>query len=169
MARGAEEDPARSRSREIGRSAPRRQQDLRSECARRRRGPANAPPGGVGAAVATCWSTSTGGYETKGESVSLFNVGNGIKRGEKRTSFVPFLLPCASSRIAHRWPVAPASQALPAIMKVSYRQSVGVVSLEDFVNSKFFICLYFKLASFLQGLLLDERNLKDKPRRRHDR
>jgi hypothetical protein len=31
--------------------------------------------------------------------------------------------------------------------------------LEDFIDSKFFVCLYFKLTSFLQGLLLDERNL----------
>ena len=47
-------------------------------------------------------------------------------------------------------------------MKVSYRQSVDmVVGLADLVNSKFFVCLHFKLASFLQGLLLDERNLKD--------
>ena len=56
MALGAEEDPARSHFREIGRNAPRRRQGLRSECARRRKGPANAPPGGVGAAVATCLS-----------------------------------------------------------------------------------------------------------------
>ena len=35
-----------------------------------------------------------------------------------------------------------------------------VDELENFVNGKFFICLYFELASFLQGLLLDERNLK---------
>lgn len=49
-------------------------------------------------------------------------------------------------------------------MKVSYRQSVDMVSLADFVNSKFFVCLHFKLASFLQRLLLDERNLKDASR-----
>jgi hypothetical protein len=55
MARGAE-DPARSRSREIGCDMPRYQQAVRSECARRRRGPANAPPGGVGAAIVTCLS-----------------------------------------------------------------------------------------------------------------
>ena len=36
--------------------------------------------------------------------------------------------------------------------------------MADFVNSKFFVCLHFKLASFLQGLLLDERNLKDASR-----
>jgi hypothetical protein len=36
--------------------------------------------------------------------------------------------------------------------------------LADFVNSKFFVCLHFKLATFLQGLLLDERNLKDASR-----
>jgi hypothetical protein len=56
-------------------------------------------------------------------------------------------------------------------MKVSCRQSVDMVRLADFVNSKFFVCLHFKLASFLQGLLLDERNLNDasrEPRRRHD-
>ena len=41
--------------------------------------------------------------------------------------------------------------------------------LEDFVDSKFFVCLYFKLTSFLQGLLLDERNLRDRPTRQcHD-
>ena len=56
MTREAEEDPARSRSREIGRNAPRLQQALRFESARRQRGPVNAPPGGVGAAVATCLS-----------------------------------------------------------------------------------------------------------------
>ena len=33
--------------------------------------------------------------------------------------------------------------------------------LEDFVNSKFFVCLYFDFASFLQGLLLDERDLEE--------
>ena len=50
-------------------------------------------------------------------------------------------------------------------MKVSYRQSVDmVISLADLINSKFFVCLHFKLASFLQGLLLDERNLKDASR-----
>jgi hypothetical protein len=36
--------------------------------------------------------------------------------------------------------------------------------LADFVNGKFFVCLHFKLASFLQGLLLDERNLEDASR-----
>ena len=36
-----------------------------------------------------------------------------------------------------------------------------MVSLADFVNSKFFVRLYFDLPSFLQGLLFDERNLKD--------
>ena len=36
-----------------------------------------------------------------------------------------------------------------------------MVSLADFVNSEFFVRLHFQLASFLQGLLLDERNLKD--------
>jgi len=49
-------------------------------------------------------------------------------------------------------------------MKVSYGQSVDMVHLADFVNGKFFICLHFKLASFLQRLLLDERNLKDASR-----
>jgi hypothetical protein len=39
-----------------------------------------------------------------------------------------------------------------------------MASLEDFVNGKFFVCLHFKLASFLQGLLLDERNLEDASR-----
>ena len=33
MARGIEEDPARSRSKEIGRNEPRRWQAVRSECA----------------------------------------------------------------------------------------------------------------------------------------
>jgi len=36
-----------------------------------------------------------------------------------------------------------------------------VGQLEDFVNSKFFVCLYFNFASFLQGLLLDERDLEE--------
>jgi hypothetical protein len=49
-------------------------------------------------------------------------------------------------------------------MNVSYHQSVDMVSLADFVNSKFFVCLHLKLASFLQGLLLDERNLEDESR-----
>jgi hypothetical protein len=50
--------------------------------------------------------------------------------------------------------------------EVSYPQSVDMVSSADFINSKFFVCLHFELASFLQpeGLLLDER----KPRRRHN-
>lgn len=46
-------------------------------------------------------------------------------------------------------------------MRVSYRQSVDMVSLADFINSKFLVCLHFKLASFLEGLLFDERNLRD--------
>ena len=36
--------------------------------------------------------------------------------------------------------------------------------LEYFVDGKFLVCLYFELASLLQGLLLDERNLKGTPR-----
>ena len=35
-----------------------------------------------------------------------------------------------------------------------------MMSLADLVNSKFLVRLHFDLASFLQGLLLDERNLK---------
>lgn len=35
--------------------------------------------------------------------------------------------------------------------------------LEYFVDGELFVCLYFKLASLLQGLLLDERNLKETP------
>ena len=45
--------------------------------------------------------------------------------------------------------------------EVCYRQASRCGELEDFVDSKFFVCLYFKLTSFLQGLLLDERDLKE--------
>lgn len=53
-------------------------------------------------------------------------------------------------------------------MKVSYRRSVDVVRvLADFVYGEFFVCFHFKLASFLQGLLLDERYLYDVTRGRN--
>ena len=52
---------------------------------------------------------------------------------------------------------------LPELIKLSPIPA-DMVSLANFVNGKFFVCLHFNLASFLERLLLDERNLKDASR-----
>src|SRR5258708_19312343 len=48
--------------------------------------------------------------------------------------------------------------------EISHHQLNRRGQLADFVDSKFFVCLHFKLTSFLQGFLLDKRNLNETSR-----